>query len=179
MDKTKLEFFKIEEAGLLDNNNPYGTWASDELMAANNTWTVKIPSDIEAGNYVLRHEIIALHNAMRYNGAQAYPQCINLKVTRGGTATPNGIPATQFYEPTDPGILVDIFNNLRTYVIPGPALYNGRDVASRSTADISAGVSSTVSSSTRGWPTPVAAPRGCGSVPDQSSSPNHIYTRGN
>jgi hypothetical protein len=129
VNKTQLEFFKIEEAGLLETSKSPGRWASDELMAANNTWTVNIPSDIAAGNYVLRHEIIALHNAMSDNGAQAYPQCINLKVTGGGTATPKGIPATHFYKPTDPGILVDIFNNLRTYVIPGPDLFNGRGAA--------------------------------------------------
>ncbi|KJZ69973.1 hypothetical protein HIM_10644 [Hirsutella minnesotensis 3608] len=52
VNKTELEFFKIEEAGLLDNSKSPGRWASDELMAANNTWTVNIPSDIAAGNYV-------------------------------------------------------------------------------------------------------------------------------
>jgi hypothetical protein len=147
VNKTELEFFKIEEAGLLDNSKSPGRWASDELMAANNTWTVNIPSDIAAGNYVLRHEIIALHNAREDNGAQAYPQCINLKVTGGGTATPKGIPATHFYTPTDPGILVDIFNNLATYVIPGPALYEGRDAAPTTIAVPPTGASSTALSS--------------------------------
>lgn len=169
MNKTKLEFFKIEEAGLLDNSKSPGRWASDELMAANNTWTVNIPSDIAAGNYVLRHEIIALHNAMTDNGAQAYPQCINLKVTAGGSATPKGIPATQFYKPTDPGILVNIFNNLRTYVIPGPGLYNGRGATPTNTTVIPAGASSTAVSSTRAWTTRAAATQACGSAPHQSS----------
>ncbi|KAE8334642.1 glycosyl hydrolase family 61-domain-containing protein [Aspergillus arachidicola] len=158
VNKTKLEFFKIEEAGLLDNSKSPGRWASDELMAANNTWTVNIPSDIAAGNYVLRHEIIALHNAMSNNGAQAYMQCINLKITGGGTAAPKGIPATQFYKPTDPGILVDIFNNLRTYVIPGPALYHGGSASPTSTPIIPTGPSSTAVSSTPAWTTTAALP---------------------
>lgn len=169
MDKMKLKFFKIEEAGLLDNSKSPGWWASGELMAANNTWTVNIPSDIAAGNYVLRHEIIALHNAMSDNGAQAYPQCINLKVTAGGTATPKGVPATQFYKPTDPGILVNIFNNLRTYVIPGPALYNGRGATPADTVVIPAGTSSPAVSSTPAWTTLAAAPQACGSVPNRSA----------
>jgi hypothetical protein len=169
VNKTKLAFFKIEEAGLIDNSKSPGRWASDELMAANNTWTVNIPSDIAAGNYVLRHEIIALHNAMKDNGAQAYPQCINLKVTGGSTATPRGIPATQFYKPTDTGILVDIFNNLRTYVIPGPAFYHGRGAAPTSTAAIPTGTSSTAMYSTRPWTTPAGTPQSCGYVPGQSS----------
>ncbi|GFF55909.1 polysaccharide monooxygenase Cel61a [Aspergillus udagawae] len=176
VNKTNLEFFKIEEAGLLDNSKSPGRWASDELMAANNTWTVNIPSDIAPGDYVLRHEIIALHNARQDNGAQAYPQCINLKVTGGGTATPKGIPATQFYTPTDPGILVDIFNNLATYVIPGPALYKGRDTAPTTIALPPTGASSTALSSSPAWTTPIAAPQGCGCcgccgyAPYQSSS---------
>ncbi|KAF7585394.1 hypothetical protein BBP40_011031 [Aspergillus hancockii] len=159
VNKTKLEFFKIEEAGLLNNSKSPGRWASDELMAANNTWTVRIPANIAAGNYVLRHEIIALHNAMKDNGAQAYMQCINLKVVGNGTATPKGIPATQFYKPTYPGILVDIFNNLRTYVVPGPVLYNGKVAAPTSTAVIP-----TRSSSTRSWTTAAAEPQSSGSV---------------
>ncbi|GIK06039.1 hypothetical protein Aspvir_010157 [Aspergillus viridinutans] len=170
VNKTELEFFKIEEAGLLDNSKSPGRWASDELMAANNTWTVNIPSDIAAGNYVLRHEIIALHNAVEDNGAQAYPQCINLKVTGGGTATPKGIPATQFYTPTDPGILVDIFHNLATYVIPGPALYKGGDTAPTTIAVLPTAASSTALSSSPAWTYPPTAPQGCGYVPYKSSS---------
>ncbi|KAE8141805.1 glycosyl hydrolase family 61-domain-containing protein [Aspergillus pseudotamarii] len=169
VNKTRLEFFKIEEAGLLDNSKSPGKWASDKLMAANNTWTVNIPSDIAAGNYVLRHEIIALHNAMSDNGAQAYPQCINLKVTGGGTATPKGIPATQFYTPTDPGILVDIFNNLATYVIPGPALYEGRG-ATPTTTRPPTGASSSALSYSPAWTTPAAVFQGSGYVPYESSS---------
>ena len=170
MNKTQLEFFKIEEAGPLDNSKSPGRWASDEIMAANNTWTVNIPSDITAGNYVLRHEIIALQNAMEGNGAQAYPQCINLKVIGGGAATPKGIPATQFYTPTDPGILVDIFNNIATYVIPGPALYKGRDTAPTTIAVLPNGASSTALSSSSAWTNPPSAPQGCGYVPFESSS---------
>jgi hypothetical protein len=162
VNKTKLEFFKIGEAGLLDNSESPGRWASDDLMAANNTWTVNIPSDIAAGNYVLRHEIIALHNAMRDNGAQAYPQCINLKVIGDGTATPKGISATQFYKPTDPGILVDIFSNLRAYTIPGPSLYNGGDAAPTSTVVTPTGASSTAVYST-------GAAQGCEYGSGQSS----------
>lgn len=44
-------------------------------IANNLTSTVAIPSDIAPGNYVIRHEIIALHSAGQENGAQSYPQC--------------------------------------------------------------------------------------------------------
>ncbi|KAL6854860.1 glycoside hydrolase 61 [Amphichorda felina] len=118
VDKNSLQWFKIDQRGL---NN--GVWAADELLQAGNKWKVTIPSDIAAGNYVLRHEIIALHGAGSANGAQLYPQCINFEVSGGGSARPSGTPGTSLYRATDPGILFDIYNNPTSYPIPGPALY--------------------------------------------------------
>lgn len=125
VDKTTLEFFKIDESGLISDSNVPGTWASDNLIANNNSWTVTVPSSIAAGNYVMRHEIIALHSAGNQNGAQNYPQCINLKVTGGGSDKPAGTLGTALYKNTDAGILVNIYQSLSSYEIPGPALYSG------------------------------------------------------
>ncbi|OBT73677.1 hypothetical protein VF21_06221 [Pseudogymnoascus sp. 05NY08] len=124
VDKTTLKFFKIGEEGLIDGSNAPGNWASDKLIANSNTWVATIPADIAPGNYVLRHEIIALHSAYDANGAQNYPQCINLVVTGSGTAKPAGVAGTELYKSTDAGILIDIYKTLASYVIPGPALYN-------------------------------------------------------
>ena len=63
-----LSFFKIDEAGLSG-----GKWASDELIANGNSWDITIPKSLKAGNYVLRHEIIALHSAGQEDGARKYP----------------------------------------------------------------------------------------------------------
>ncbi|KAL5361794.1 glycosyl hydrolase family 61-domain-containing protein [Aspergillus floccosus] len=128
VDKTSLEFFKIDEKGLIEGN----TWASDQLISNNNSWTVTIPSSIASGNYVLRHEIIGLHSAGNKDGAQNYPQCLNLKVTGGGSDKPAGTLGTALYKDTDPGILVNIYQTLSSYVIPGPALYSGSSSGSGS-----------------------------------------------
>ena len=119
-----LRFFKINEGGLINGAQAPGTWASDQLIASNNSWTVPIPSTLAAGNYVLRHEIIALHDAGQENGAQNYPQCINIQVTGGGSASPAGVPATQLYRATDPGILISIYQSLASYIVPGPAIFS-------------------------------------------------------
>ncbi|KFZ03737.1 hypothetical protein V502_10705 [Pseudogymnoascus sp. VKM F-4520 (FW-2644)] len=124
VDKTSLKFFKIGEEGLIDGATAPGNWASDKLIANSNTWVATIPADIAPGNYVLRQEIIALHSAYDANGAQNYPQCINLIVTGSGTAEPAGVVGTELYKSTDAGILIDIYKTLASYVIPGPALYN-------------------------------------------------------
>ncbi|KAL9044948.1 MAG: hypothetical protein Q9214_001953 [Letrouitia sp. 1 TL-2023] len=123
VEKTSLKFNKIDELGLLDDSNPPGIWASDKLIAANNSWTTTIPKCIAPGNYVLRHEIIALHSSSQANGAQNYPQCVNIKVTGSGAdQLAAGTAGTALYKPTDPGILVSIYQKL-TYLIPGPNLY--------------------------------------------------------
>lgn len=125
VDKTTLEFFKIAEKGLVTDTTSPGTWATDELIANNNSWSITVPSTIAAGNYVLRHEIIALHSAGSTDGAQNYPQCINLQVTGSGTDAPAGTLGEALYTETDPGILVNIYTTGLAYTIPGPALYSG------------------------------------------------------
>lgn len=123
VDKTSLEFFKIDQGGLIDDSTPPGVWATDNLIANNNSYTVTIPSSIANGNYVIRHEIIALHSAMNEDGAQNYPQCINVAVSGGGGANPSAESAENFYNEDDPGIYIDIYEPISSYTIPGPALY--------------------------------------------------------
>ncbi|PWY81277.1 hypothetical protein BO83DRAFT_305518 [Aspergillus eucalypticola CBS 122712] len=132
--KTNLEFFKIDESGLISDTEVPGTWATDNLISNNNSWTVTIPSTLESGNYVLRHEIIALHSAENKDGAQNYPQCLNLKVTGSGSSTYSGTKGEALYKDTDPGILINIYESLSSYDIPGPAMYNATSSGSSSSA---------------------------------------------
>ena len=57
VNPTSLEFFKIDAAGF---DAASKTWASDVLIANDFSWLVRIPENIAPGNYVLRHETIAL-----------------------------------------------------------------------------------------------------------------------
>ncbi|KAF2708738.1 lytic polysaccharide monooxygenase [Pleomassaria siparia CBS 279.74] len=127
--KDTLQWVKIDQLGWL-NSSGYemlgGTWGSDILIANSFTWTVKVPEHLAAGNYVLRHEILALHVANETDGAQAYPQCVNLQVGGlGGAKIDGGVFGTQLYKPTDKGILVDIHGKIGGYEIPGPKLWSG------------------------------------------------------
>ncbi|KAJ5618545.1 hypothetical protein N7528_006656 [Penicillium herquei] len=125
VDKTTLEFFKISAVGLVSDTDVPGTWGDDQLIANNNSWLVEIPPKLEAGYYVLRHEIIALHSAEESDGAQNYPQCFNLQVTGSGTEQPSGVLGTDLYTETEAGILVNIYSSLSTYDIPGPTMFSG------------------------------------------------------
>jgi hypothetical protein len=121
-DKNSLRWVKIQEAGI---NLSTQKWASQDLIDNKGVWTVKVPKSLAPGNYVFRHEIIALHGAGSLNGAQNYPQCFNIQITGSGTANPTGVLGTQLYKNTDPGIYLNPYTTLKSYTIPGPALFSG------------------------------------------------------
>ncbi|KAH6669957.1 glycoside hydrolase family 61 protein [Halenospora varia] len=125
VDKATLKWFKISEVAFINKSLTNGYWGTDQLIANNFTWTTVIPTTIESGNYVLRHEIIGLHAAGQTNGAQNYPQCVNLAIKSTGTDKPAGVLATTFYKASDPGILFDLYGAWTSYPIPGPAKYTG------------------------------------------------------
>ncbi|TGO51982.1 hypothetical protein BCON_0150g00140 [Botryotinia convoluta] len=181
VDKTTLEFFKIDEAGLIDDTTVPGTWASDNMIANNNTWTTTIPADLAPGNYVARHEIIALHSAGSEDGAQNYPQCINLEVTGSGTLAPKGTLGEALYTPTDPGILVNIYAAL-TYTIPGPAMYNatgaatGAASATSAAASVATSAASSAAAVTSAAASSVAISSAAGAIVSTTAAPTTMIT---
>lgn len=121
-DKNTLKWVKIQQAGI---NYSTQVWSSQDMINNNGTWSVTVPASLAAGNYVFRHEIIALHGANSLNGAQNYPQCFNVKVTGSGTANPTGVLGTALYKSTDPGIYMNPYTTITSYAMPGPTLFTG------------------------------------------------------
>ncbi|CAE6458224.1 unnamed protein product [Rhizoctonia solani] len=120
---TSAVWFKVDEAGLSN-----GKWAATDVLTENKSiYTFKVPASLKAGQYIIRHEIIALHAAGSQGGAQFYPSCTQVEVTGSGTETgPAELVAFPgAYKATDPGILFDAYNGATTYVIPGPAVWTG------------------------------------------------------
>jgi cellulase len=121
-----VSWFKIDEATY---DPKTVTWGSDWLMKNKSSRTTTIPSDIKPGTYVVRHEIISLHNALnddfnkKSSGAQFYPSCIKVKVTGSGTATPPGGKFPGLYKWDEKGILVNIFYRANEYFSPGGPVY--------------------------------------------------------
>ncbi|KAJ0381317.1 hypothetical protein COL26b_000662 [Colletotrichum chrysophilum] len=127
VDKTALEFVKIDEAGI---NFDTQEWAARTLVNNNNTWVTTVPKSLAAGSYVFLRESIAVHGSLREGGAQNYPQCFNIEVTGSGTAEPKGVRAQELYTPTDPGILFNPYKTpIQNYTIPGPALFRDGEAA--------------------------------------------------
>lgn len=126
---SSLSWTKIAEDGY-DGKS----WAVDKLIAGSYTGKpgqhkMKLPN-LAPGDYVLRPEIIALHEGNRQGGAQLYMECVHIKVTGSGTAAlPAGVSFPGAYKATDAGILFDIYSGFSSYPIPGPKLWNGASSA--------------------------------------------------
>ncbi|TVY85733.1 putative endo-beta-1,4-glucanase D, partial [Lachnellula willkommii] len=100
-------------------------WGTNDLNTCCGRMNVLIPSDIPAGDYLLRAEVIALHVASSSGGAQFYMTCYQLTVTGGGSASPSLVSFPGAYQATDPGILINIHAAMSTYIAPGPTVYSG------------------------------------------------------
>ncbi|CAJ2506953.1 Uu.00g081390.m01.CDS01 [Anthostomella pinea] len=86
-----------------------------------------VPSCLAEGDYLFRIEHVALHSASSAGGAQFYISCAQLHVTGGsGSKTPSGLVAFPgAYSATDPGILINIYNNGgKAYQPAGPAVFS-------------------------------------------------------
>ena len=60
-------WFKIWEDGYRD-----GAFCTDRLRANDGRMTVKLPNDLKGGDYLIRAEQLALHQAQTVGGAQWY-----------------------------------------------------------------------------------------------------------
>ncbi|KAG6818743.1 hypothetical protein H0H93_002199 [Arthromyces matolae] len=114
---------KIYSSGLLTVNPQW--WATDVVNATGGKHSVIIPASLPAGQYLLRAEIIALHVAETYPGAQFYIGCAQVAITGGGSANPPKVALPGAYAGSDPGITINIYNNLQSYTAPGPAVWSG------------------------------------------------------
>ncbi|KAI0630388.1 glycosyl hydrolase family 61-domain-containing protein [Trametes polyzona] len=114
-DATKAQWFKIDAAGYSN-----GKWASAQLIDNGFKWTSTIPSQLQSGKYLVRHEIVALHSAGQ---PQFYPGCAQVEVTGGGNQLPSGSSLVSFPGAYDNAKFPDIWSdNFHSFTIPGPAL---------------------------------------------------------
>ncbi|KAK2807769.1 hypothetical protein FQN50_005311 [Emmonsiellopsis sp. PD_5] len=113
-------WFKIQETGLSGD-----VWGVDTLIEDQGLQTITIPACVEPGQYLLRTELIALHAAGSPQGAQLYMECAQIEVTGGsGGASPATVSFPGAYSAEDPGILINIYQELESYDIPGPEVFS-------------------------------------------------------
>ncbi|KAI5807185.1 cellulose-growth-specific protein [Geopyxis carbonaria] len=101
-DGTGAVWFKIDETGLISGTVNKGEWGLG-IVLKTNEYTSTIPANLAPGNYLIRHELLALHQA---NTPQfSFPGA---------------------WKASDPGVTIDIYSSTATtYTVPGPAKWSG------------------------------------------------------
>ncbi|KAF2024304.1 hypothetical protein EK21DRAFT_104756 [Setomelanomma holmii] len=138
VDKTQLSFFKIHQSALVDyrsgrysegsTQEQTGFWGTDAIFYNNNNaQSVTIPKEIPSGNYVLRTEVMSIHNNGAVANRQFWPQAFNIKVTGGddSASVPAGKKGTELYKASDALLQWDLYwhDAGKTFPdAPGPAL---------------------------------------------------------
>ncbi|PPQ82673.1 hypothetical protein CVT24_004342 [Panaeolus cyanescens] len=121
-DPADLKWFKTEQLGR-KRNSP--NWFQDDIKNGDPS-TATIPKNLAPGNYMIRHEIIALHIATTIRKAEFYPGCVAVRVTGSGTGVPKASDLVSFpgaYKDNDPGIFTpNIFDANVEYEFPGPEI---------------------------------------------------------
>ncbi|KAJ7134622.1 glycosyl hydrolase family 61-domain-containing protein [Mycena epipterygia] len=117
-DASQAMWFKIQQSG-----RDASGWVQAQLNSGAPA-NLTLPSNLAAGNYLLRHEIIALQNGVSQGGAEFYASCSQLSVGGSGSGAPSSSELVKLpgaYSATDPGILVDVYSNPNApYTFPGP-----------------------------------------------------------
>lgn len=126
-------------------------WGTKDLNKNCGKMDVKVPADLAPGDYLLRAEAIALHSAASAGGAQFYITCYQITVTGSGSSNPTGVSFPGAYKASDPGLQINIYQQLSTYVAPGPAVVTGGTEAV-------AGKVGSVATATGGASQPAATP---------------------
>ena len=134
-------WFKIQEDGLSN-----GVWGTERIINGQGRHNIRIPECIEPGQYLLRAEMLALHGASSYPGAQFYMECAQINVVGGsGSKKPSTVSLPGAYkvcspEPaldaredekltlllkgSDPGVTINIYYPpVTSYTVPGPKVF--------------------------------------------------------
>jgi len=117
-DSTTARWFKIDQVG----QDGKGGWFQQQIMNGGLS-NATLPDNLAPGEYLVRHEIIALHLALTRGKAEFYPSCQQIRVGGSGTGVPSSDQLLSFpgaYSDDDPGIFTpDVFNPGFQYVFPG------------------------------------------------------------
>ncbi|EIW53754.1 glycoside hydrolase family 61 protein [Trametes versicolor FP-101664 SS1] len=116
-------WFKAHEITAVTDGGKSIAWPAQGLGSVNFT----LPRALPAGQYLVRVEAIALHEAERVGGAQFYIACGQINVTGGGSGKPGPLVAIPgVYTGKEPGILIDINWPIpKNYTQPGPLVWTG------------------------------------------------------
>lgn len=116
------DWFKVYELTTYDITSEGLQWATYIPGSSGiQNFTIDLPEDLPAGDYLMRAEHIAVHAAEEFEGAQYYIGCAQLSVTGSGAGSPS--PVTSIpgqYTGYEAGLILNIYYPIPTnYTAPG------------------------------------------------------------
>ncbi|ODN97312.1 hypothetical protein L198_03875 [Cryptococcus wingfieldii CBS 7118] len=156
-----MDWFKISQSSYDESSD---SWPTD-YIAKNLIWTFTLPTNLAAGQYLLRHELLAMHTtgAVSHFLPQFYPVAIEMQLESSGSTTPSptGTFPDMYNSDDDMALTQNIYGGSALnaeFVVPGVAVYDGSDATvsnwdstgleNDSTSSSSATASSAVSATT-------------------------------
>ena len=117
-------------------------WCTEKLIPNNGHLAAKIPSDLAPGYYLMRPELLALHQADKNPpDPQFYVGCAQIFLSSGGSATPkNTVSIPGYVNLQTPAMTYNVWQVPLKLPFPdfGPPLYNAgnskRDLEERAMA---------------------------------------------
>ncbi|KAF9891612.1 hypothetical protein FE257_003623 [Aspergillus nanangensis] len=126
----------------LDYDPQAGKWCTEKLMDNHGLLSVNIPADVAPGYYLVRPELLALHNAdASPPDPQFFVGCAQLFVQGDGTARPPTVAIGEgTYHLDLPGLTFNIYDQPLKLPYPmfGPPVYQGGQGASVKAVDVKA-----------------------------------------
>lgn len=116
------------------------------LVEQGSKWDIRIPRLLKAGEYLLRHEIVAVHNPLQSHNPTTGPQhcrrnsfcphlklsktpdiaCIQLHVSGNGTQSlPHGTKSSELYSSSSDYAKFNVYtDDIGAFYVPGPEVWS-------------------------------------------------------
>lgn len=117
------QWFKIWDEGYDEVTKQ---WCTEKIMQNNGLLSIRVPKDLLAGEYLVRTELLSLHEADKKPAQpQWYISCAQIALNSTGTASPvNTVTIPGYVKSNEPSLTYNIYNTPRLpYQVPGPARY--------------------------------------------------------
>lgn len=125
-----------------DYDSASSQWCTEKIIANNGHLTVKLPSSLEGGDYLLRSELLALHQADKTQAdPQFYVGCAQIFMTSKGTTVPSDTVSIPGYVNIGkPAMTFNIWEKPMALPYPsfGPTVFNDSSTSSKRGSNVRA-----------------------------------------
>jgi hypothetical protein len=115
-------WFKIWDEGY---DSKASQWCTEKLIKNNGFLSVKVPGDLAGGYYLVRPELLSLHESDKSPpNPQFYVGCAQIFLNSPATSKPQKtVKIPGYITASDPSVLFNIYTPKFPYTLPGPERY--------------------------------------------------------